>query len=132
MWKRLRMWLSKWVPVKGYKVVLDRAGLAVSSWACGPYSRVTYAVGKKACAPERLAAKGYHLCAFLSEQDAFNLAKKRCQVYRAWLYDVHIPTVPICYGMSFYPDNLQASPDPWPPGTVMAKQIQLIKEVENA
>jgi len=127
---KLRMWWSWLFPIKGYKVTaysLHKKG-RVSTWAQGS-AQVVYKKGKKVRAPRSLARLGYHLCAFLDQEQAEEFAGKRECVLEAKLYGVHIPKVPMCTGWTFIAGALTPSKRPWPLGTVMAKRIEVIEEV---
>ena len=109
--------------------------------------RTTYKIGERVKAPDFLAEKGYHLLAFSNEQDAYHF------LYRMWMskgkvFEAEgtdlIISIPLFldtsrwdngWGKALEDDLLwmideHTVSDGWPKGTLMFKEITLLKELK--
>ena len=109
--------------------------------------RTTYKIGERVKAPDFLAEKGYHLLAFSNEQDAYHF------VYRVWMSKGRVfeaegtdlvISIPLFLDTSWWDNGWKKSnaddllwmidehtvSDGWPKGTLMFKEITLLKELK--
>jgi len=118
--------------MRAYKVVKIRGSRLRSCIIMGKTAGVTYIPGKEVHAPEWLAERGYHLCVFKRLDDAknFRLGSNR---QRIWLVDIKgvIRNLPPILNSTWIPfKDMSHAGGRWPSGTIMAKSVTLIKEVE--
>jgi hypothetical protein len=117
---------------KYYKVVLDMGDDLLSCWVDGK-AQVEYKINKWVSAPNWLTDKGYHLCVFKSLKVAkiyLLVVIPRCCIFECEVKGIKTK-LPIMLGV----DNLMNGEfypicNKWPQGTVMAKQVKLIREVK--
>lgn len=107
--------------MKYYKVVKQYYpdGPLMSAIMQEPEVAVEYALGEWASALEYLARRGYHLLVFadLRAAEIFLSLRYGCVLYECEVQDV-LETIP-------YPRWIPE----WPTGTVMVKQVKLIRRV---
>jgi hypothetical protein len=134
--------LKRCGPIRVYKV-LHRGGW--HSLVADGKALTCYSQDRWVRAPKWLARKGYHLTCFLSLRDALQFMDKmelkrgRNLVIweaKAWGVTFKLPSVcNLSYlhdghfkpGLSYFFGKIQV----WPPGTMMAKEIKLVRKVEE-
>lgn len=117
-----------------YKVVDVKNGKYVSVVA-GAEAQVVYEPGKVAEAPKWLRREGYGLCVFSGLEHAQEFTKRHNAHAGVWEVKVvgpwREPSVQMGWTHSIENGELDPCADgcPWPPGTVMADKLVLVRKV---
>lgn len=135
---RIRLWLMEKGLIKGslasslaYKVV--QVGIhELTSAIVGGRASVCYQPGHWVCAPFWLVSAGYHLTCFGSLEKALKF-RNDCLCEEVWLCEARglitdLPPMMIIYPLRHGDMTLKTYSD-WPPGTIMAEGIKLIRRV---
>jgi len=114
---------------KYYKVVYEIIDGNLMSCVAGGKAQVEYKINEWAKAPKWLADKGYHLCVFKTKKDMFESGF----IGRYFIVEIKnkIKKLPkFCNAADIHHGIIIENDRDWPEGTVMAKQVKLIREVK--
>lgn len=124
---------------KDFYAYSGREDYVLTSLIAGFHARVIFPIAQRVGAPDWLQAQGYHLTAFTTESAARDFVKScdlwhSAVVFEARAFDVLdiLPRRAITMSLSpisemRFPHTFGKMQIPWPVGTIMAKELQLLR-----